>query len=187
VALTGEAVPGKPSAAPKLHLLSPMEIGQQTAYEGPTWLDQAVLAKWRPDPDVAGFGGELRSAFRTRLGWLRQRHLLEAADVGDGVLPKPEMMGSLRQLEMQRLITSLSRELGATYVPHEAGSRVNGIYQRSIVTPTARLALIRREDTFTLAPWRPALEPLRGQAVTGILGPSRVSWTLDRGRTLPGR
>jgi hypothetical protein len=70
VALTGEAVPGKPSAAPKLQLLSPMELDRQTAYEGPTWIDQAVLAKWRPDPDVAGFGGELRSAFATRLRWL---------------------------------------------------------------------------------------------------------------------
>ena len=47
-ALGGEAVPGKPSAAPKLQLLSPMELDRQTAYEGPTWIDQAVLAKWRP-------------------------------------------------------------------------------------------------------------------------------------------
>ena len=69
VALGGEAVPGKPSAAPKLQLLSPMELDRQTAYEGPTWI-KAVLAKWRPDPDVAGFGAELRSGFATRLRWL---------------------------------------------------------------------------------------------------------------------
>ena len=65
VALAGEAVPGKPSAAPKLQLLSPMEIERQTAYEGPTWIDQAMLAKWRPDPDVAGFGAELRGRLRS--------------------------------------------------------------------------------------------------------------------------
>ena len=27
----------------------------------------------------------------------------------------------------------------------------------------------------------------RGHAVTGVIGPSRVTWTLDRGRALPGR
>jgi hypothetical protein len=79
-ALGGEAVPGKPSAAPKLQLMSPMELDRQTAYEGPTWIDQAVLAKWRPDPDVAGVGAELRSAFATRLRWLEKRQLVAPTD-----------------------------------------------------------------------------------------------------------
>ena len=92
------------------------------------------------------------------------------------------MMRSLRQFETQRLVASLSRELRAAYVPHEVGTRINGIYERPIVTPTGRLALIRREDTFTLAPWKPALEPLRGRAVTGVVGPTRVTWTIDRAR-----
>ncbi len=187
VALAGEAAPGKPSAAPKLQLLSPMEIERQTAYEGPTWIDQAMLAKWRPDPDVAGFGAELRGAFAARVRWLGQRQLVAPSDGGDDAVPKTDMMRSLRQLETQRLVASLSRELGAAYVPHEAGTRINGIYERSIVTPTGKLALIRRQDTFTLAPWKPALEPLRGRAVTGMVGPTRVTWTIDRARALPGR
>lgn len=186
VALAGEAAPGRPSAAPKLQLLSPMQIERQTAYEGPTWIDQAMLAKWRPDPDVAGFGAELRGAFAARVRWLRQRQLVAPSDGGDELVPKPDMMRSLRQLETQRLVVSLSRELGAAYVPHD-GTRINGIYERSIVTPTGKLALIRRQDTFTLAPWKPALEPLRGRAVTGMVGPTRVTWTIDRARTLPGR
>jgi type IV secretory pathway VirD2 relaxase len=187
VALASEAAPGKPSAAPKLQLLSPMQIERQTAYEGPTWIDQAVLAQWRPDPDVAAFGAELRGAFAARLRWLRQRQLVEPADGGDELVPKPDMMRSLRQLETQRLVASLSRQLGAAYVPHETGTRINGIYERSIVTPTGKLALIRRQDTFTLAPWKPALEPLRGRAVTGMVGPTRVTWAIDRARALPGR
>jgi type IV secretory pathway VirD2 relaxase len=187
VALAGEAVPGKPSAAPKVQLLSPMQIGQQTAYEGPTWIDQALLAKWRPDPDVGGFGAELRSAFAARLRWLKQHQLIAPADGADELVPKPDMMRFLRQAETQRLVASLSRELGAAYVPHDVGTRINGIYERPIVTPTGRLALIRREDTFTLAPWKPALEPLRGRAVTGMVGPTRVAWTIDRARALPGR
>ena len=72
-------------------------------------------------------------------------------------------------------------------MPHEPGSRVSGVYERSITTPMGKLAVIRREDTFTLAPWKPALEPMRGRTVMGLIGPSRVMWTLDRGRGLPGR
>ena len=187
VALAGDSVPSKPSAAPKLQLLSPVEIDSQTHYEGPTWIDQAVVAKWRPDPDVSGFGAELRSAFAARLQWLRQRQLIEPTDAADAPLPKTDMMRSLRQLETQRLVTTLSRELGAAYVPHAPGTRINGIYDRPIATPTGTLAVIRRQDTFSLAPWKPALEPLRGQAVVGLVGPNRVTWTLDRGRVLPGR
>lgn len=50
-----------------------------------------------------------------------------------------------------------------------------------------RIAVVRREDIFTLAPWKSALEPMRGRLVTRMVGPTRVTWTLDRGRGLPSR
>ena len=73
--------------------------------------------------------------------------------------------------------------MNATHVPHAPGSAISGIYERFVTTPSGKLAVIRREDTFTLAPWKPALEPLHGRAVTGMVGPNQVSWTLDRGRS----
>jgi type IV secretory pathway VirD2 relaxase len=187
VLLAAGAGAGKPSAAPKLHVLSVVELARQTSYEGPTWIDQALLANWQPDPEVAGFGAELRGAFAARLRWLRQRQLVIERDVGGDLAPTAEMMRSLRQLETQRLVQALSHELGANYVPREEGGRIHGIYERGIVTPTGRLALIRRQDTFTLAPWKPGLEAWRGRAVVGFMGPARVSWSLDRGRALPER
>jgi hypothetical protein len=125
---------------------------------------------------------ELRQALTDRGRWLAARGL---ADVSGS--PKPEMMRSLRQRETAHLAEMLSRQLNAIHVPHEPGSRISGVYERAISTPTGKLAVIRSADTFTLAPWKPALEPLRGRAVLGLVGPSRVMWTLDRGRTLPGR
>ena len=98
-----------------------------------------------------------------------------------------QMLAALRQRETARLAETLSRQLNAIHVPHEPGSRISGVYERSITTPTGKLAVIRREDTFTLAAWKPALEPLRGRAVTGLIQPHRVTWVLDRGRGLPGR
>jgi hypothetical protein len=72
-------------------------------------------------------------------------------------------------------------------MPNEPGTRVSGVYERSISTPSGKLAVIRHEDTFKLAPWNAALEPMRGRAVFGAIGQHRVTWTLDRGRGLPGR
>lgn len=186
VLLAGTTTTGKPSSSPQLHQISAVAIEHQTTYHGPTWLDQALLSHWRPDAEAAGFAAELRSAFAARLRWLKQRQLAEPSAVTGRLHPKAGMMQELRQQETQRLTASLARELGARYVAGD-GARIHGIYVRSIITPTARLALIRRDDTFTLAPWRPALEPLRGKAVCGLVGPSRVVWTLDRGRGLTDR
>jgi hypothetical protein len=97
------------------------------------------------------------------------------------------MLAALRQREQASLAETLSRQLNAVYLPHEPGSRVSGVYERAISTPSGKLAVIRREDTFTLAPWKPALEPMRGRAVMGLVGQHRVTWALDRGRAIPGR
>jgi hypothetical protein len=121
-----------------------------------------------------------------RARWLVARQLAEAAPGGD-IVPKPDMMRRLRQAENQRLAEDLSCRLNASHLPAEPGRQIAGVYERSISTPTGKLAVIRQQDTFTLAPWRPALEPFKGRAVTGMIGPNRVVWALDRGRTLPGR
>src|SRR5262249_61292117 len=101
------------------------------------------------------------------------------------VTPKPEMPSLLRQRETTRLAETLSRELNVVHVPHDLGDQVSGVYNRSIPTPTRRLAVIRNRDTFTLAPWRPALEPMLGRRVTGLVQQHRVTWVLDRGRPIP--
>ena len=95
------------------------------------------------------------------------------------------MMGTLRKLEVERLVKDLSQRLKAAYLPVAPGNRISGVYDRAIETPTGKIAVIRTADTFTLAPWKPALEPMRGLAVLGLVGPNRVAWTLDRGRSLP--
>ena len=118
VLLAAGMVAGKPSAAPKLQVLSAVEIERQISYAGPTWIDQALLEKWQPDPGATGFGAQLRTAFAARRRWLRDRDLLAPSDdTGEGT-PAPEMMRVLRQLELERLVADLSRELGASYVPH---------------------------------------------------------------------
>jgi type IV secretory pathway VirD2 relaxase len=186
VALAGDSLNGKPSPVPKLQVISPVALEKQTTYDGPTWLDEAILSRWQPEPRTPGFAGQVRAALAARKDWLVDRRVATTGPGGD-LTPAPEMMRTLRKAETDRIVQQVSRELNAAYVPSEPGTRIIGLYDRTIATPTGKLAVIRREDTFTLAPWRPVLEPLSGRAVSGMVGPSRVTWSLDRGRGLPGR
>jgi type IV secretory pathway VirD2 relaxase len=176
---------GRPSGVPRLQELSPVPLQDQIGYQGPTWLDQAIVSRWRPEAGTPGFAAEIDAALSARGRWLVDHKLAEVAN--GAVRPQPHMMEALRAAEADRLVQDLSRRLKATFVPTEPGQRVSGRYDQSLVTPSGRLAVIRREDTFTLAPWRPTLEPLRGRAVIGTIGPTKVAWSLERGRTLPGR
>ncbi|HEY1244653.1 MAG TPA: DUF3363 domain-containing protein [Hyphomicrobiaceae bacterium] len=101
--------------------------------------------------------------------------------------PANHLVGARESQQIHETQHFSGRALSASYVPAEPGRQIVGIYDRSVTTPTGKLAVIRHHDTFTLAPWRPALEPLKGRAVMGLVGPTRVTWSLDRGRTLPGR
>jgi type IV secretory pathway VirD2 relaxase len=185
-ALGGDGLQQKPSAVPRMHILSPVEVERHTGYEGPIWLDEAIIAKWSPEPGLPGLAAELRAALAARGQWLADRALAKVA--GDGTITAmPGMITELRKRETERLVNDLSRHLGAEFMPVAQGARISGVYHRAIATPTGKMAVIRREDTFTLAPWKPALEPMRGRAVTGMIGPNRVTWMLDRARALPPR
>lgn len=186
VALAGDGLDGKPSSLPKLQVVSPVTLEKHTTYDGPTWLDEAILSRRQPEPGTPGFAGQVRAAIAKRRDWLVERRVATIAP-GGHLAPAPDMIRTLRIAETDRIVQQVSRELNATYVPSASGARITGVYDRAIATPTGKLAVIRREDTFTLAPWRPTLEPLRGRAVSGMIGPNRVTWSLDRGRGIPGR
>ena len=134
---------------------------------------------------MPGFAADLQNALAARGRWLAEHQLAQLSPAG--VRPEPHMMRDLREAEMQRIVQDLCKRLNATFIATPPGNAISGIYDHSIATPTGRIAVVRRDDTFTLAPWKSALEPMRGHLVTGLVGPTRVTWTLDRGRGLPGR
>jgi hypothetical protein len=171
---------------PRLQILSPVEIASQIDYDGPTWLDRALIERERLPASATGFGAELKRTISERARWLTQQNLADTG-VDGNVRPKPQTPSLLRQRELARLAQGLSRQLNGVHIPQEPLGRLSGIYDRSIGTPTGKIAVIRNQDTFSLAPWKPALEAMRGQAVTGLIQEHRVTWVLDRGRGLPGR
>src|SRR5262249_42790475 len=153
-------------SVPRIEVLSAAEIGRLATYDGPTWLDEAIVGRLKVQGDTPGLPAELRQALADRGRWLTGHGVAAVSGSGE-VAPKPEMMRSLRQREPAHLAETLSRQLNAVHVPHQPGARISGVYERAVTTPMGKLAVIRSEDTFTMAPWKPALEPLRGRAVLG--------------------
>ena len=151
VALAGDGLREKPSTVPRLHLLSAADLDRQTTYEGPTWLDQAIVSRWQPEIRTTGFTAEVDKALKARTDWLVSRQLIEQSQDGRRV-PQADMMKVLRQAETQHIAADVSRRLNAAFVPASHGARIIGTYDHAIATPTGKIAVIRREDTFTLAP-----------------------------------
>jgi type IV secretory pathway VirD2 relaxase len=183
VSLTSDNLYGRPRSTPGLKILSTVPLETLPTYDGPTWLDTILSAKQPSVPAVSGFAGKLERALDQRRRWLVDQRLAELRHSGEWA-PKPEMRQELQTRERLRMEQALSRELNATHVAYTRGSQVTGVYQHAIATPTGKMALIRIEDTFMLAPWTPALETYKGRMVIGSIGPRRITWSLDRGRGL---
>jgi hypothetical protein len=155
-----------------------------SSHVGPSWLDEVIVGKGGViDPTMPGLAKELSQKLDGRGQWLIARGLAERSSAGE-TIPKPDMVRQLRAVERRSLVEALSRELKATYFAHEDGRSLSGVYELAVATPTAKLAVIRREDTFTLVRWQPALEPMRGTAVVGIVRGNRIAWSPHRGRDL---
>ena len=121
---------GRPSGAPRLQELSPVPLQDQIGYLGPTWLDQAIVARWKPEVGTPGFAAEIEAALTARGRWLVDQRLAEA--VHGAVRPQPRMMEALRAAEAERLVQDLAPRLQATFVPTEPGQRVSGRYDWSL-------------------------------------------------------
>jgi hypothetical protein len=184
VALSAGPLQGKPKSVPRVQVLSPVEVAAQIDYDGPTWLDHGLLVRLQLQLSSTGFGRELNEALAARGRWLIEQNLADKG-LDNAVRPKPQASLVLGQREARHLARTLARELNLVHVPHRAADRISGVYDRSITTPNGKLALIRNQDTFTLAPWKPALEPMRGRTVTGQFQHHRIIWAVDRGHALP--
>lgn len=158
----------------RIEPLAAMAIEQMPAHNGITWLDEdasPATAHGR----AGSFGSKVADAVRRRQQWLVEERLAD----------RPDRVDILRRREQQRIAGQLSRELGAPFVEPEAGIPIEGIYQRSVLVGSARMALIENSREFTLVPWRPVLERQIGRQVSGIMRGGDISWTFGRQRSGP--
>lgn len=152
-------------------------LRNQVEAVGLTWLDKATLS----GGTFRGFGAEVLSAKEERLRILRDRGIIqEGAHSLD-----PQSLRELKQVGTRRLGASHSAVIGKSYEPAPTFGRIEGLYSGSIKRPEGRFAVIERQRSFMLVPWRQVMERARGQFISGTTRGRSISWTFGRVRSGP--
>jgi hypothetical protein len=165
-----------------LAVRSDLNLDQQVAAEGATWLDRRLVAREPIEISRGGFGAEVRAALDRRIDTLAQQGLVLRD--GDKVTIGRNLIGTLRGREVNAVGRRLASETGLAHLPAEPGERVTGTYTRRLSLASGRFAVIDNDLGFQLVPWIPSLERELGRQVSGIAGPGGVEWSFGRKRDL---
>jgi type IV secretory pathway VirD2 relaxase len=164
-----------------LEVRSYVPLERQTRVIGATWLDQQ-FGVGESALGLKGFGAEVRTALQVRQEFLVDQGLLSRDRPSERLTR--QTLDQLRARELESAGGALSQETGLTYRAALDGERVSGTYQRSINLASGRFAMLDDGLGFTLVPWRPLIEPRRGQELTALVHGEHVSWTFGRQRGL---
>ena len=167
----------------RIELLSPVPLPQLLKADGATWLDKELISQEPVPLRDSGFGREVRTALAARRQWLIEGEL--AREEAGGIDYPRNMLGTLRQRDLQRTAAQLEKELGLSYVDAGQGTRIGGRLERRLDLASGRFALIATDREFSLVPWRPSLERQLGRELEVRLGATGLSWTPGRGRGGP--
>ena len=165
-----------------LAVRSDLNLDQQVIAEGATWLDRRLVAREPVELSRAGFGAEVRAALDGRIDTLAEQGL--ARRDGDKVTIGRNLIGTLRDRELDAVGRRLASETGLAHLPAVAGEHVSGVYSRRLSLASGRFAMIDNGLGFQLVPWIPSLERELGRQVNGIAGPGGVEWNFGRKRDL---
>jgi Protein of unknown function (DUF3363) len=126
----------------------------------------------------AGFGAEVRAALDRRIDTLAEQGL--ARRDGDRVTFGRNLVGTLRNRELDVVGRRLASETGQAHLPAETGDHVSGVYRRRLSLASGPLRDDRQRLGVQLVPWIPSLERELGRQVNGISGPGGVEWSFAR-------
>jgi hypothetical protein len=162
---------------------SAVELDRQITAEAATWLDRQLVGRHRVETAPMGFEHKVQQALEQRRQRLIEHGLAKARDDG-GTQYQPDLLATLQRRELDRTghYLAAKRADGVTYVPARDGAVVRGTYRRAITLTSGKVALIQRDEHFTLVPWRVILERHRGREVVGVVRGMGVSWQLGMRR-----
>lgn len=165
-----------------LAVRSDLNLDQQVAAEGATWLDRRLVAREGVEVSRGGFGAEVRAALDRRIDNLAEQGL--ARRDGDRVTIGRNLVSTLRSREIDAVGRRLASETGLAHLTAESGEPVTGTYRRRLSLASGRFAMIDNGLGFQLVPWIPSLERELGRHVNGMAGPGGVEWSFGRKRDL---
>jgi len=161
---------------------SDLSIEAQTAASGATWLDRQLVAR-DPADLGGGFGLEVKQAMEARAGHLIQEGM--ARRDGDRILFNRNLIGTLRQRELDALGEKLAAESGMPFQKAAEGEYVAGTYRQRFALASGRFAMIDDGLGFKLVPWTPSIEKHIGQHISGVArADGGVDWSFGRKRGL---
>ena len=163
-----------------IRLVTPMPIERQRRTIGATWLDQQLIAT--EALPASEFGREVGSALRDREQLLIDQGL--ARRQRSKVIVASNLLGRLRERELESAATGLERSTGLIYRPTSDGERVSGTYRQTVQLASGKFAMLDDGVGFALVPWRSVLENRLGQSLSATITGARVSWELGRTRGL---
>jgi Protein of unknown function (DUF3363) len=123
-------------------------------------------------------------ALDQRRRWLTDKGY--ATDLGDGRVRAPrDLIQPLEARDVERAGTALAAARGRKWRPAVPGNYVSGQLVGSTQLSSGRFAMIDDGLSFSLVPWRPALEQHIGRVVSGVaMAGGDVDWSLGRSRGL---
>ncbi|WP_454618589.1 relaxase/mobilization nuclease domain-containing protein [Bradyrhizobium cenepequi] len=165
-----------------LAVRSDLAIGAQTIADGATWLDRELLAR-----ELAGLGGgfglEVKQALEARADHLVELGL--ARRDGQRIVFARNLLGTLRQRELDALGETLAAETAAPFQEATAGEYVAGTYRQRFALASGRFAMIDDGLGFKLVPWTPLIEKHLGQHISGVArADGGIDWSFGRKRGL---
>lgn len=168
-------------AGSSVTLQSHLPIERQARVIGATWLDRQLIGGAAGIADK-GFGGELREALRQRSDFLVEQGLAERR--GSRVVFARNLLGTLRQRDLDAATRGIVGETGLMYRPAMEGERVSGVYRRDVLLASGRFAMLDDGMGFTLVPWKPFVRLHLGQQLSAELRGASATWHIGRHRGL---
>jgi type IV secretory pathway VirD2 relaxase len=163
-----------------VRVLCVYDLDRQITSDGATWLDRELFGRDRKAHSTHGFGAEVRQALNDReTELIRQGHLRRTAD--GAFKARPDLFGTLRRQEVERVGRELAAQHGRTFKPIKDGETVRGTLIGSTQLASGRFAIIDDGLGFSLVPWRPVIENQIGRQVIGVMRGGDISWQLGRG------
>lgn len=158
------------------------EFENQIRALGETWLDQQLAGVANEKLSEAGLGGDVRHAMEKRMKVLADRGLVK--NRGDNSLNAAQLK-FLRQEGLTYASLDYAKQSGKTHKMLEPGEQLDGTLSGTLKTPNGKFAIVDRGREFSLVPWKPSLERLRGREIEISMSRSHdISWTLGRSRGL---
>ena len=169
VSLESASADDKKNTQPQLRILSYLSLENLTEAQGATWLDKELVKPSYKELRTEGFGSDVNNALTQRRQWLVAQSLAQISD--DGTFqPAVNMLAELRQRDVRQATIQLAKELQLDPTFNTQGEQVSGTYRRAVNLASGKYAVVQKAKEFTLVPWRPEFEKLKGQNIAGVMG-----------------